>query len=164
MHTIPAPMRGEKFTGKKVCSHEIYAKNWSLDFPWFFDWAPLNRPRGIRFWLVFLGILHLWGSFLGFSNLSDKYVKNTNDTSFRGKKMRRFRKWQVFLRILHLWGSFRTLMTSICKIQMIQVFGVKKCGESAYDKYFWKFWVQIRILHAFLHWNHVLFVFYIYYH
>ena len=53
--------------------------------------------------------------------------------------MRRFRKWQAFLRILHLWGSFQTLMTSICKIQMTQVFGVKKCGKSENHKHFWEF-------------------------
>ena len=67
----------------------------------FQDWLPPNRPRGIRIWLVCHGILNFCWVLPTFSNLSDKYVKNTCDIWLLGKKTRRIRIWLVCHGILN---------------------------------------------------------------
>ena len=72
----------------------------------FQDWLPPNRPWGIRIWLVCHGILNFCWVLPTFSNLSDKYVKNTCDIWLLGKKTRRIRIWLVCHGILNFCWVF----------------------------------------------------------
>ena len=70
-----------------------------------------SRFRGkktwrVRIWLVFHGILNLWGLVNFFELISDTYVKNTCDIWLLGKKTRRIRIWLVFLGIFYFCWVF----------------------------------------------------------